>query len=98
MRDSLRLMSDQDERWILGQPHSAGVVETAEMLHGHATGTMDGMQWGELERAWRWLSWRVNDGWVEPPVTDSPDSAEYDSHVREMAKVALRMFNRAFPF
>lgn len=74
--------------YVIGDRHSASVLETAQMLVSVVKGTLGGVQRDELERAAKWLEWRLSDAWDEPRSGNAMLD-NYDLWVRTAAYAAI---------
>lgn len=74
--------------YVIGERYSASVLETAQMLVSVVKGTLGGVQRDELERAVKWLEWRVSDAW-DTPRSGNVMLDNYDLWVRTAAYAAI---------
>jgi hypothetical protein len=74
----------------LDQTTYPSIIDVAQKLHGHVTGTSGGCMQEELEAYYNWLVWRINEGW-EGDIRDRTWPNLYDRAVKQLCLVACHM-------
>ena len=84
---------DCAKEYVIGEKHSASVVETAMLLSQCERGSMDGPQIDTQRAALDWLCWRVMDGWDDPSEEFFSQRArnDVDRAVRALAMCAAEV-------
>lgn len=67
----------------------APVIESAERLHGHTTGSGDPL--ADAAELAEWLTWRVGDGWTIA-LKENGYARAFDRRVRDLAAAAVAEF------